>query len=154
MKRILRAVLAFFSAFIILTSCDTVRSILGKPTSADLEKLRQEQLAREKAVRDSIAQAREEAARLEAEKAAEVQIKHYYVVVGSFSVPENAERCSEKMEKNGFEVKRFKFRNGLNVVSILGTDNLRQAYADCEKVCDLLDTIEPWVYNTEYKFHE
>ena len=49
--------------------CDLVRASLGKPTSAELTAIRLAKEAREQAIRDSIAQAAEQA-RLEAEQAA------------------------------------------------------------------------------------
>ena len=39
----------------LLTGCDFFRSILGKPTSSDIERIRLEQAERQKAVKDSLA---------------------------------------------------------------------------------------------------
>lgn len=142
-------------AAILTSGCDFVRSALNKPTSADLELLRQENEARQKAYQDSVAAAKAEKEKMEAEKKAAPVLFKYYVVAGSYKETVNADRCAETLRKDGYEVTRFKFRNGFDVVAILGTDDLNKAYRSCSDYTDVCpEEVEPWVYNTGFGYHE
>ena len=95
------------------------RSLLGKPTSKEIEAARIEQEAAEAARRDSIARAEE--ARLAAEAARPVY-SNYYVIMGCYKVPANAQRHKAKLEAKGYEVTELRFKIGYDVVAIHGSE--------------------------------
>ena len=66
MKRVVRIVILVAGLMVLCTGCDFIRASLGKPTSADLNKISEEVKARERYLRDSIAAVREAEARLAA----------------------------------------------------------------------------------------
>ncbi|MCF0177560.1 MAG: hypothetical protein HUJ90_02955, partial [Bacteroidales bacterium] len=81
----LHFILMLLCASLLLTGCDTIRSMLGKPTSADIEQMRIEQLAAERAARDSVAVAQRTAEEAPVLQQPESDLKYrYYVVLGSF----------------------------------------------------------------------
>ena len=79
----------------LFSGCDFFRSLVGKPTSEDLERMRQEAVEQERQRRqDSIDKARALAlAQAEAEAAKQDQLAgtgRYHVILGSFKVEESA----------------------------------------------------------------
>ena len=149
-----------FLAVVVAVSpgCDRIRASLGKPTSADLALLRQAKEAREQAVRDSIAQAAEQA-RIAAEQAASAAesavLKRYYAVAGAFKEESGAQIYVEKLKENGFKVRIFDFRSGLKVVCVEGSDSLEVVRRDMAALKKLgIAPSDPWVYNTNKKLHK
>lgn len=146
------------SAVLLTSGCDFCRSLVGKPTSAQLEALKTEKEARDKAVRDSIAAARAEAERIAAEEAAQAaakQYKRYYVIVGSFMQPDNAIGMRTQMEKLGYEMTEFTFKNGFKAVGLFGTDSVREAYDKMNSLFSVECTpYDLWVYDTATNLHE
>ena len=140
--------------------CDRIRASLGKPTSADLAVLRQQKAAREQAVRDSIAAAEAEQARIAAEEAAAAEaaakvLYRYYAVAGAFMDPAGAEIYVDKLQENGFKVRSFEFRSGLHVVCVDGSDSLAVVRRDMTAIKKLgLAPSDPWIYNTTQKLHK
>lgn len=141
--------------------CDRVRASLGKPTSADLEAIRQLRDAHEKAVRDSIEAAKAEIARKEAERAeaeaaaAAAVVKRYYAVAGAFKEPIGVKLFEDKLHENGFKTRTFKFRSGLSVVCIDGSDSLEVVRRDMSALKKLkLAPTDPWIYDTKQKLHK
>lgn len=141
--------------------CDSVRASLGKPISADLEALRQLRAAHEQAVRDSIAAAKAEVARLEAERAeieaaaAALAVKRYYAVAGAFKEDIGVQLFEEKLKENGFKTRTFQFRSGLSVVCIDGSDSLEVVRRDMAALKKLhLAPTDPWIYDTKQKLHK
>lgn len=142
-----------------LVSCDTLRSMLGKPTSKDLEQLRLEQEeARAQARRDSIAAAQAEAERLAAEQeaAAHKVASRYYVALGGFRVPENAVNYKDYLEKQGYDVLAVRFKSGYDVLLTYGTDKYYEAVRSMEKLMEYEKTCpyDIWVYDTSTGLHE
>ena len=105
-------VLIALVALVLITAsgCDRIRASLGKPTSADIARLRQQKEARAQAVRDSIAAAKAEAERIAAEEAAAAAaaeaavIRRYYAVAGAFKEESGAQVYVDKLRdrKNRF----------------------------------------------------
>ena len=163
MKRIVSFVLVLAGVFA-LSGCDYIRASLGKPTSADLEVLRQEKAAREQAARDSVAAALEEEVRETAlrmaEKAAADSIaasvpKRYYAVAGAFREAAGAQVYIDKLKDNGFAVRTFDFKSGLKVVCVEGSDDLSVVRGDMERLKSLkIAPSDPWIYNTTKKLHK
>ena len=159
-----KTVVLLLSAFLLggLTGgCDRVRASLGKPTSADLEAIRQLRDAHEKAVRDSIEAAKVEIARLEAERAeaeaaaAAAVVKRYYAVAGAFQQEAGAQHFIDKLQEKGFRVRTFDFKNGLKVVCIEGSDALDDVRKDVAALREMkLSDSDPWIYNTNQKLHK
>lgn len=154
MQLFFRIVSVALSAALLATGCDFVRASFNKPTSRDLDSLRQvkadaERLAAirsaaEKAAADSAARAVRDSQAL----CDSVPQNRYYVIAGAFTDSENVEKCSKDLVNDGYQVNSFKLRNGYTVVAILGTDNKNQAYISCSEYAKVAPSgVEPWVYD-------
>jgi len=157
--KFLRLSAIILTACMLLSSCDAVRSMLGKPTSKDLELLRQEQEAAKAQARlDSIAAAQAEAERIAAEKeaAANKVSSRYYVAMGGFKVPANAVNYKDYLEKQGYDILSVRFKTGYDVLLTSGTDNYYEAlrsmlnFMEYEKTCPY----DIWIYDTKTAIHE
>ena len=142
-----------------LCGCDMVRSIMGRPTSADIERMKAEKLALEKqkaAERDSIERAAADSVALAtAAKASDILNCRYYVVAGAFLVPENADKYTERLRKSGYEVTRFKFKNGFSAVALFGSDDMASARKQMNTFMEgPLAAWDVWVYDTAEQLHE
>jgi hypothetical protein len=162
MKKFGFFVASLVMALFLFAGCDFIRSSLGKPTSADLARIRQEKEAREQFLRDSVAAVRAEEARLAAEAdsiaaqqaAFASELKKYYAVAGAFKSPEGAQSYVEKLQEKGLRVHLFDFRSGLKVVCLEGHDTLEEARRDVATLRELhLSDSDPWIYNTKQKLH-
>ena len=138
----------------LVTSCDFVRTLAGRPTSAQLEQIRLRKMAaeeaRHQAVLDSMAQA--EKAMAEALAAREQELldsltqakgtvlnpsklgglfttkleSKYCIVVGAFRNRSNAERKLTQCNEAGYTATIVSFRNGLLAVAVCPSDNLEE----------------------------
>lgn len=144
-------------SMLLLSGCDFVRSILGKPTSKELEQIRLEaQAAAEAAKRDSLARAEAALAQaqLELERAKQPQGR-YFVMAGSFKVHDNAVKFDEFLKNKGFNTTIFNFKNGFEAVAIFGTDNVHEAYNKMEATMEeAFCPYDIWVYDSETSLHE
>lgn len=150
MKRNL--IIALALCCIMAVSCDFVRRIAGRPTSADIEQIRQERALEQERLHqarlDSMKQVRQQMedslAALEAylldslvqSKGAahdpsslggvqgEKPKGKYCVVVGAFRNRDNATRKQKACEEAGYEVTLVYFRNGLTAVTLCPSDSL------------------------------
>lgn len=146
---LLLALLAMLSA-----SCDFVRVVAGRPTAAQVEKMRQEQLQAEKLAHqarlDSMKQVQQamadSLAALEAflldslSQTKETVINpsklgglntpkleyRYYIVVGAFRNPAYAERKKAACDEAGYPASVVGFRNGLLAVAVCPSNSLDQ----------------------------
>lgn len=137
-----------------VSSCDFVRTLAGRPTSAQLEKMRLERIeaeeARHQAVLDSLERVRvtmEEAlAAREQELLDSLAQSHgtilsaskmgglfttkldakYCIVVGAFRNRTFAERKLTQCNEAGYTATIICFRNGLLAVSVCSSDNLEE----------------------------
>ena len=140
-----------------MTSCDFFRKIAGKPTSKDIERMRIEAQAKKQRQLDSINKAKADSlARIAAEEAAKKALNdRFYVILGSFKVPGNAERMYAFLEKNNYTPRNIRFKNGFDLVSAASTNNLQEALRIME---DLLSyeycPDDVWVYDVRQDLHE
>lgn len=137
------------AAALLLSGCDFFRSMVGYPTSADIEQMRgviaereaaaeqarQDSLAREaKAVADSLAReaALDSLMTMSAilrtrDKVSAIlspdSLKHYCAVLGSFKNPENAANFAAKITGTGHQAEILVFRNGLHSVAVCSSDS-------------------------------
>ncbi len=152
MKKTLILSLALCS--LLLTGCDFIRSIAGRPTSAQLEQMVQErnrrEEARHQAVLDSMEKVRQHLADSLAAREAflldslsqargtvlnpskmgglfttKLQTK-YCIVVGAFRNRAYAERKLNKCNEAGYTATIISFRNGLLAVSVCPSDDLNE----------------------------
>lgn len=143
---------------LLLQSCDFFRSVLGKPTSADLQVIQaamdEQKTVAESSVADSIEQVKDVA-----EEKSSVAVKEltgavsapqsgyrYYVVAGSFKVPSNAEGFVNLSKKNGLSAEKIDMGNGFTAVSIYGTDSVMDAilFANDAQKYDFVP-MDPWI---------
>ena len=138
----------------LVTGCDFVRTLAGRPTSAQLEQIRLQKMAaeeaRHQAVLDSMAQA--EKAMAEALAAREQELldsltqakgtvlnpsklgglfttkleSKYCIVAGAFRNRSNAERKLTQCNEAGYTATIVSFRNGLLAVAVCPSDNLEE----------------------------
>ena len=130
--------------------CDFLRTLAGKPTSADIEAKRQEIALAEEAAHqarlDSVKKVEkmlaDSLAALDSIKINKVMVlvpgklgglskttldKHYYIVVGSFRSRANAEKKLASCTQAGYDGAVISFGNGMNAVGICPTDNIVEA---------------------------
>ena len=137
-----------------VTGCDFVRTIAGRPTAAKVEAIRQEQVRleeeRHKARLDSMKKAQQQLAdslaaleaflldslsnskgvlkspaNLGGLGASELECK-YYVVVGAFRDIANARRKQSACYDAGYPAQIVYFRNGLNAVAVCPSNTLTE----------------------------
>jgi hypothetical protein len=155
--KIFRIFSLFLIAATMMTSCDFFRKIAGKPTSKDIERMRIEAQAKKQRQLDSINKAKADSlARIAAEEAAKKALNdRFYVILGSFKVPGNAERMYAFLEKNNYTPRNIRFKNGFDLVSAASTNNLQEALRIME---DLLSyeycPDDVWVYDVRQDLHE
>ena len=149
----IKIVTILLTASLLFSGCDFFRSILGKPTSKEIEAARIEQEAKEVAKRDSIAKA-EELARLAAEAARPVY-SNYYVIMGCYKIPSNAQRYKAKLEARGYDVTELRFKNGYDVLAVQGSESFREAYKHWYTMLERGDEpYDMWIYQTSMGLHE
>lgn len=146
----------------VVSSCDFVRTLAGRPTSARLEEMREERMraeeVRHQAVLDSMERA--EKALAEALAAREQELldsltqahgtvlnpsrlgglyttkleSKYYIVVGAFRNRTYAERKLTQCNEAGYTATIISFRNGLLAVSVCPSDNLEETLRTLKKL--------------------
>ncbi len=146
----------------LVSSCDFVRQLAGRPTSAQLEQIRKDKMAaeeaRHQAILDSMAQA--EKAMAEALAAREQELldslnqakgtvlnpskmgglyttkleTKYCIVVGAFRNRAYAERKLKQCNEAGYTATIISFRNGLLAVSVCPSDNLEETLKTLKKL--------------------
>ncbi len=152
---------ALLIAAVLFTGCDFFRSLVGKPTSKDIEKMKQEALikARQQRQLDSINKAKAlelEAARIAAENEGRLDesLGRYHVILGSFKVDGNAAKFLERLEKDGYTPRAFKFNNGFDLVSVGVYNNYREALKAMNDVLEYEKCPEDvWVYDINQNLH-
>ena len=150
------------AAVLLVTGCDFVRTVAGRPTSAQLDEIRKERMAAEEARHqarlDSMARA--EKAMAETLAAREAQLldsltqakgtvlnpsklgglyttkleSKYYIVVGAFRTRSYAERKLTQCNEAGYTATIISFRNGLLAVAICPSDNLEETLKTLKKL--------------------
>ena len=155
--KLVRLFSMFLIAATMLTSCDFFCSLVGKPTSKDLERMRIEAQAKKQRQLDSIKKAKADSlaliAAMEAEKNALKD--RFYVVLGSFKVQDNADRMHKFLEKNNYTPRTIKFKNGFELVSAASTNNLQEALRILDELLEYeYCPDDVWVYDVRQELHE
>lgn len=151
MKKSLVLVLAVSA--IVISGCDFVRKIAGRPTSKQVEAVRVERAKQEEArhqarldsmrrvqqqLADSLAMEQYLLDSLSQSKGAVITPSSlggigvsnlqytYYIVVGAFRDPANALRKKTQCDDAGFTAKIINFRNGLNAVAVCPSNSIAE----------------------------
>ena len=155
-----RLVSTLLVALMLVTGCDFFRSLVGMPTSEDLEKMKQEAVeqARKQRELDSVNRVRaleQEKARAAAqENLLDESAGRYHVILGSFKVEGNAEKMYALLEKNGYKPRVIKFNNGFEVVSVAAYDNYRDALRAMNDIMEYEFCPEDvWIYDIRQNLH-
>lgn len=140
MKKIL--LIAFPLLMMTVTSCDFVRKIVGKPTSAEIEAKKQELIRQEAERRAAVEQARRDSIALAEVMMEENKLRamgidsvadgvkldrKYYVIVGSFKKQVFADEMVAMTKKAGYEPVAIAMSNGFTMISAYATDSLWEA---------------------------
>ncbi|MBP5333665.1 MAG: hypothetical protein J6W94_05945 [Bacteroidales bacterium] len=159
MKKTLVLVLAVSAT--IVSGCDFVRKIAGRPTAKDVEEIRVERVRQEEArhqarldsmkriqqqiadslaleqyLLDSLSQAKGTVmtpSSLGGIGVANLEYK-YYIVVGAFRDPTNALRKKTQCDDAGFTAKIINFRNGLNAVAVCPSNSIAETIRNMKSV--------------------
>lgn len=159
MKKSLVLVLAVCA--IVVSSCDFVRKIAGRPTAKQVEAVRVERarqeearhqarldsmrriqqqiadsLAMEQYLLDSLAQSKSTVmtpSNLGGIGVSNLEYK-YYIVVGSFRDPSNALRKKTECDNAGFPAQIIGFRNGLNAVSVCPSNSIAETIRNLKTI--------------------
>lgn len=151
MKKSLVLVLALSA--IVISGCDFVRKIAGRPTAKEVEAIRVERVQQEEArhqarldsmkriqqqIADSLATEQYLLDSLSQSKGtvmtpsslggigvSNLEYK-YYIVVGAFRDPTNALRKKTQCDDAGFTAKIINFRNGLNAVAVCPSNSIAE----------------------------
>jgi cell division protein FtsN len=81
--------------------------------------------------------------------------ERYHVIVGSFKVPENAERMAQVLKSKGYTPKVLLLKNGFRCVSVSSHEQPQTAYSSVTKV--LTEDFCPddvWVYDKNTRLHQ
>ena len=156
-----RLVSTLLVALMLVTGCDFFRSLVGKPTSKDLERMKQEALEQSRKQRELDSINRAKALELEKAKAAaekenllDESAGRYHVILGSFKVEGNAGKMYALLEKNGYTPRVIKFNNGFEVVSVAAYDNYREALKAMNDVMEYEFCPEDvWIYDINQNLH-
>lgn len=137
-----------------VSSCDFVRTLAGRPTSAQLEQIRMEKIAREEAAHQARIDSMERVQKHLADSIAAMEAHlldslaqtkgtvlnpsklgglfttkletKYYIVVGAFRNRSYAERKLNACNAAGYPATIISFRNGLLAVAVLPSNNLSE----------------------------
>lgn len=156
----LKLISIFIITTLLFTGCDFFRSIAGKPTSMDLERMKREELEKVRQHElDSMAKAQ---AAIEAEAAEKADSDiidesagRFHVIFGSFKVDGNAGQLKALLEKKGYSPKIIHFLNGFDVVSVNAYDNYKKAYYRLIELLELdICPDDIWIYDIHQNLHE
>ena len=164
MRRVSKTLLLIVSIILslsVLEGCDALRRLTGRPTSAEIARMRaehqreeEERAARldslekaQKAAQDSLAALEKQLSEIQAQGTILNPAKmgglfttkldyRYYVVVGAFRVRSNAENLLKVAQKAGYTCTLISFRNGFNAVGMCQTNDLNDALRSLRKVAE------------------
>ena len=144
MRKIYLTIAVLLAFMLTLTGCDFFRRLAGRPTSADIEAIREAILEREQAKAASqdtvVAVQAEPEVPAEPQKPAEVVApskdgkNRYYIIIASFSQKDNAVKCAERMTSRGYPGELISVKGGYTAVGICGTDDEAQAKENLKEV--------------------
>ena len=159
-------------AVCLLGGCDFFRSLAGRPTSADIAakrerieleeaahqrqldsiKLVQKQISDSLSTLDSLRKAKESiiSTRQLSPRGQETLPYRYYVIIGAFSTPANADRQAAKAEAAGYPATAIPFKNGFTAVGICPSNSLPEVYASLRDVRkEAFCPAAAWILNNE-----
>lgn len=151
--------MAFLSAALIVSGCDFMRKVAGRPTSADLQAMvaarEQEEARAARALQER--QQREKELQYQADSLLAVQTMEgivmnrlsdlnvrvttelpakYNVVLGAFSDASNADNLISRLKEAGYEASAMRYRSGKTAVLACCTDSfveLGKSFASLQK---------------------
>lgn len=151
MRRLILILSVLLSVAILATGCDFMRRVAGRPTAAEVQAkadtIEARRVAKERAIekarRDSIAAVEKHRAdsvlaadslrrkglrimntqKFGGPAIADLQ-NSYYIIVGSFTNFDNAQRCSQAYSDRGYDAQIIPLKNGYNVVGVCGTNDI------------------------------
>jgi len=171
MRKIL-VITALAVSVCLLGGCDFFRQLVGRPTSKDIRakqerieretlqhqqrldslKLVQKQISDSLATLDSLRDAKESlisTRQLSAGGKYDIPFR-YYVMIGSFSSPDNATRQAARAEEAGYPATLIPFRNGFTAVGCCPSDNLTEVFASLRKLrAESFCPADAWILNNE-----
>ena len=159
--KVFKLIVTMAVAMMLLTGCDFFRSILGKPTSKDLERMKQESLEKARVEREQDSLAKVRALELEQAKVAREEAGYldesagrYHVILGSFKVDGNAEKMMALLKESGYSPRMIKFNNGFDAVSVAAYDNYRDALKAMYDIMEFEFCPEDvWIYDVNQNMH-
>ena len=151
-----KSFIPLLALLMVVCSCDFVRSVAGRPTSEQLDRLRLEKMAREEAAHRARLDSMERARRHLADSLAALEAhlldslsqtrgtvlnpselgglfttkleNRYYIIVGAFRNRAYAERKLKSCNDAGYTATIISFRNGLLSVGVLPSDDLNETH--------------------------
>lgn len=171
MKKIL-VIMALSATVCLLGGCDFFRSLAGRPTSREIRakqdriereallhqqrldslKLVQKQISDSLATLDSLREAKESlisTRQLSSGGKYDIPFR-YYVMIGSFSSPDNATRQAARAQEAGYPATLIPFRNGFTAVGCCPSNNLTEVYASLRKLREEeFCPADAWILNNE-----
>ena len=171
MKKIM-VITALAAAVCLLGGCDFFRQLAGRPTSRDIRvkqerieqaaqlhqqrldslKQVQKQISDSLAILDSLREAKESLiSTRQLAGGGKYDIPYrYYVMIGSFSSPDNATRQAARAQEAGYPATLIPFRNGFTAVGCCPSDNLTEVYASLRKLREEeFCPSDAWILNNE-----
>ena len=140
---------------LLATGCDFVRTLAGRPTSAQVEQIRQERIAREEARHQAVLDSLQRVEKQMADSLAALETylldslaqtrgtilnpskmgglfttkleSKYYIIVGAFRGRSYAERKLKACNEAGYTGTIISFRNGLLAVGVCPSNNLNES---------------------------
>ncbi len=150
MKRIALAFSGIAILLLCVTACDFIRSLAGRPTSAEIESKKGMIAAKERAEQEKADSIDRVAARLAREQDCLDSLKatgcvfteiaslngrvtsdlanKYYIICGAFADEANAGNMAKDLKDKGYACEIILYRNGRNVVAACPTDDVCELY--------------------------
>ena len=171
MKKIL-VITALAAIVCLLGGCDFFRQLAGRPTSRQIRakqerieqearrhqqrldslKLVQKQISDSLATLDSLRDAKESlitTRQLTGGGKYDIPYRNY-VMIGSFSSPDNATRQAARAQEAGYPATLIPFRNGFTAVGCCPSNNLTEVYASLRKLREEpFCPADAWILNNE-----
>ena len=154
--KILKLSIIALAALLTLSSCDFVRHIFGKPTSAELKALSEAQAAAAEIPAAEPLPEPEPEPEVSPVKYNVDKLPHrFYVVVGAFKDHSNADKLSARLQKEKYEVTDIYFKDGFKAVALYPSDSYKQALDRLNTLWDIeYLPYDLWVYDTTTHIHE
>lgn len=156
MKKAL-VILVFVFTVTLVTGCDFLRSIIGRPTSDQIEakraivekaegarqavidslkSIQQKSEADSLAVLDSLAGLNSTIleGRQVSDDVKSALGNRYYIIIGSFYTKENADRLCATAKGKGYDAKLINYKNGFTAVALNPSDRLVDVYESLVKI--------------------